>query len=356
MGKHTLAGLLVVSAVGALLFVPGCDWFEEQAALNIPPTTEIVGCPPSEVDEGEDLVFRWTGSDVDGDVVAYEWSFNDGPWVQTEDDSALIEAVDEGDHSFVVRAIDDMGDADPLPPRCGFKAIAVGELMDRVVLVELFTTRTCANCPRAEEALNNLLEGMGRESLSVIAYHDWRAGNPGSDLLGTEETVARIKWYTDDPTFPGRPGYWPTAVFDGLRIVEGAETVVQAESNYSVEIGLREGVGSPLSITVDGNLAAAEGTVRAGVKVTGRLPEGALVLRAVVVEDHVLQYTSYYDFVARRILQDEPLYLEAIGDSASVEWVFPIDESWNAAGLDVVVFAQNDDGREVIQSRRLLED
>ena len=348
-----LKALLILSSA-ALLISLGCDWFEEQVADNLPPSTEIIDCPSSEVDEGDDLLFKWVGSDVDGQVVAYEWSFNEAAWVETEDDSVIIAAVGEGEHSFSVRAIDNEGDADPLPPRCAFSALAMGEFADRVVLVELFTTRTCANCPKAEEALNRLVNSMGRENLSVVAYHDWRAGEPASDPLGTEETVARIRWYTDDPTFPGRPGLWPTAVFDGLRIVEGAETVEQAESNYSVEIQLREGVGSPVRLTVGGSLSGPDGSITAGLKATGRLPEGALVMRAVVVEDHVLQYTSYYDFVVRRVLEDRPLNISAIGDSASAEWTFPVDESWNVGKVDVVVFVQNDAGREVIQSRRLL--
>lgn len=355
MMKMRAASIMLGVAL-TLLLINGCDWFEEPPAENLPPATEIVQCPSSEVDEGDDLLFRFTGSDVDGRVIGYEWSFNDAPWVWTEDDSVVIEAVDVGEHLFVVRSIDDKGDSDPFPPRCDFTAVAVGEVVDRVVLVELFTTRTCANCPKAEEALLNLLQGMGRVNLSVIAYHDWRAGDPTSDPLGTEETVARIRWYTDDPTFPGRAGLWPTAVFDGLRIVEGAETAEQAESNYSTEIGLRELVGSPVRLAVSGGLETGGGNVRAEVKVTGRLPEGTLVLRAVVIEDHVLLYTSYYEFVARKILGDEPLDLVAIGDSTAATWTFPIDASWDLGRLDVVVFVQNDAGREVIQSGRLIEE
>ena len=324
-------------------------------AENLPPATELIDCPDAEVDEGDDLLFRWIGTDVDGVVVGYEWSFNGADWVETEGDSALIEAVDVGEHSFEVRAIDDKGDVDPAPPECSFTALAVGELVDRVVLVEMITTRTCGNCPKAEEALNNLLVTWGRPNLSVVAYHDWRAGNPASDLLGTEETVARIQWYTLDPTFPGRPGWWPTVIFDGLRIVEGAETVEGAEADYTVEIEMREAVGSPVRITVDGEVSGSGGTVRAGVKATGRLPAGPLVARCVVIEDHVLQYTTYYDFVARRVLEDRPLTIADIGDSTSAEWTFPVDEAWNLERVDVVVFVQNDDGREIIQSGRLLE-
>jgi hypothetical protein len=348
-------GKAAVLAVLAVLVIAGCDWLEGQPAVNLPPSTELLECPGGEVDEGEDLVFKWTGSDIDGTVIAYEWSLNGSDWVTTTDDSVVIEGAGEGEQYFTVRAVDNKGEVDPAPPRCDFTVLAAGELMDRVVLVEVFTTRTCANCPRAEEALNNLLDSMERADLAVVCYHDWREGIPASDPLGTAETVARIQWYTDDPTFPGRPSWWPTAVFDGLRIVEGAETVEQAESNYSVEIARRAQTGSPLRLTLAADLAGEEGSVQAGAKVMGRLPEGPLVYRCVIVEDHVLLYTSYYDFVARRVLEDRPLTVAAIGDSASAEWTFPIDDSWNTERVDVIVFVQNDDGREVLQSRRLKE-
>lgn len=356
MKMRTLTVLAVALSTGAMLLAAGCDWFEEQSTENLPPATEITDCPGSEVDEGEDLLFRWIGTDVDGVVVGYEWSLSGGDWMETEDDSVIVEAVDEGDHSFIVRAVDDKGDVDPVPPQCDFTALAVGELVDRVVMVEVFTTYTCANCPKAEEALNNLMESMGRAGLSVVGYHDWRGGDPNSDLLGTEETVGRIKWYTDDPSFPGRAGWWPTVVFDGLRIVEGAETVEGAQANYAVEIQMREEVGSPVRLTVDGAFSGAGGSVQAGIKATGRLPEGPLRARCVVIEDHVFQRGFYFDFVARRVLEDKALNLAEIGDSTSVEWTFPIDDSWNLGNVEAVVFVQNDAGREILQSTRLFEE
>lgn len=345
-----LAGLAVAAS---LLVIAGCDWFEEQAMDNLPPATELLACPGTEVDEGEDMLFRYKGTDSDGVVVGYEWSLNGGPWVRTRYDSVVVKSVEEGEYSFMVRAIDDVGDADPAPPECNFTARAVGELMDRVVMVEMFTTYTCGNCPRAEEALNNLMEVMGKAGLSVVAYHDYKGGDPNTDLLGTEETVARIQWYTDDPTFPGRAGWWPTVVFDGLRVIEGAETVEGAQAGYAAEIQMREERGSPIRLTLTGDLSGADGGVRAGVKATGRLPEGTLAARCIIIEDHVYQRGFYFDFVARRVLEERPIAIAEIGDSASVEWTFPVDDSWNQGELDAVVFIQNDTGREVLQSGRL---
>jgi hypothetical protein len=356
MTAKRAALLAVLAAAAAVLAISGCDWFEEQSTENLPPATELVTCPGSEVEEGEDMLFRWVGTDIDGVVVGYEWSLNEAPWIETEDDSVVVEAVGEGEHSFVVRAIDDKGDADPVPPECNFVAVAVGELVDRIVMVEMFTTYTCGNCPKAEEALNNLMEIMGKSGLCVVGYHDWRGGDPASDLLGTEETVGRIQWYTDDPSFPGRAGWWPTVVFDGLRIVEGAETVEGAQANYATEIQMREEVGSPVRLSLTADLGGDEGSVQMGIKATGRLPEGPLRARCVVIEDHVYQRGFYFDFVARRVLEERALAIAEIGDSTSAEWTFPIDDSWNMGKVDVVVFVQNDAGREILQSRRLLEE
>jgi len=346
--------LLTVLLLASSLTPAGCDWFEAQVSANVPPATEIMDCPGSEVDEGQSIVFRWTGSDIDGDVVGYEWTLDGDSWFYTEDDSAFIEKIGAGRHSFSVRSVDDRGDVDPAPPVCEFAALAVGERLDRVVLIELFTTRTCANCANAEAALNELLDVMGRDSLCVVAYHDRSPGAPGADPLATDETVARIDWYTDDPSFPGRANWWPTATFDGIYVAEGAQFVDQTREEYDLLIGLRERSPSPLELALSGEFSAGAGHIEVVVKARGRLPEGALVLRAVVVEDHVFQPPSLVDFVARRIRDDEILGIAEIGDSSYVGWDFEIDEDWNLSNLDVIVIVQNDSNREVLQSRRLV--
>jgi hypothetical protein len=347
--------LLVIVAVLA-----GCDWFEDPVEANLPPETELLDCVTAQgVTEGDDVRFTWSGSDIDGRVSGYEVSFDDGPWEATLLESLTVSDVSRGDHLFAVRAIDDDGDVDPDPAQCAFTARVAGQTVERAVLVELFTTNTCPSCPKAETALKALLAEMGGEALSLVAYHDKPTDAPDSDALATDQTDGRIAWYTENPSFPGETDTWPTVVFDGLRIVEGALTAEQAEANYRLEIATRAETASAISLHLDGEIEASEGTVDAVVRAEDVPPEGDLVLRLVLIESDV-KYRGYFatrfDFVARLLMEDEALNLSAVGDSVSVERQFEVDPSWVLENLDVIAFIQDTGTMEVIQSGRLNSD
>ena len=139
-------------------------------------------------------------------------------------------------------------------------------------------------------------------------------------------------------------------------MVEGAETVARAKSEYRFEIDSRVERGSPLSLRVAGEIGTHGGSVAVTVKVEDEIPDGSLVLRLVVTEDGVQYpgwYASQFDFVARDMLEDEILTLGAVGDSVVVERDFSIDQSWTSSNIDVVGFVQNDLTKEVIQSGRM---
>ncbi|MFH1220263.1 MAG: hypothetical protein V1694_07390 [Candidatus Eisenbacteria bacterium] len=336
----------------AIMAFGGCDWFEPQPEANLPPETVLITeCGQlGEIDEGADVRFTWSASDVDGVVAGFEWSYDDTAWVSTTDDFTVVEAVTPGEHRFQVRARDDEGEADPTPAECNFTALAKGVLVERMVLVELFTTNICQNCDKAEAALDSMLAEIGAGRLAVVAYHDMTE----SDGLASDETVARIDWYTKNPGIPGDE--WPIAIFDGLRTVERAPTVAQARADYRVEITRRIEAGSPIRLTTEGELETSGGNVAVGVKVTGRLTSDPLVLRFAVIEDDVRYngwYADIFDFVTRDLLADDSLTVAAIGDSVGVERAFAVDETWNAANMDVVAFVQDTVTREVIQSARL---
>ena len=330
----------------------GCDWFENPVGSNLPPDTEMLGCVPTGVRVGDDLRLDWTGDDPDGAVEAYEWSYDDQPWVATEAGSVTIEDVELGRHVFKVRAVDEDGQADPTPAVCTFTVAADPEDVDRLVLIELFTTTWCRNCPNAEAALNALLAQVGSDDLCVLAYHD----TPERDGLATDATVARIDWYTANPAFPGQADVWPTAVFDGLRVVEGAGSVDQAVTDYGAEVAYRGGVASPILLGMEGEITETGGYVRVTVEARGTLPDGGLVLRLVVTEDDVSYpgtFMDRFDFVARDLLEDVTLPLGFVGDSTTVERTFGIGDSWVSDALDVVGFVQDQVTMEVIQSVRL---
>ena len=345
--------LIAVLVTTALMLGAGCDWFENQVRANLQPETEIVTCAAGQgVIEGDDVRFVWCGTDIDGDIMGCEWTFNDGPWEPTDRDTIEVREVQEGEHVFKVRAIDDDGEADPTPAECTFTAVVAGKLVDRVVLMELFTTVTCQYCPNSEDAFNTMLGDIGRDRISVIAYHD----RPEIDRFSSPEIDARIAWYTDNPAFPVPADRWPTVVFDGLRTVVGAEDAEATEASYRIEVASRAETGSPLSVGLSGEIGAGGGAVTVRVRAEDQVPEGSWVVRIVVVEDDIpyrFGFADEYDFVARLLLDDEALAVEAHGDSMSVDRDFVVEETWVPENMDVIAFVQNTVTMEVIQSGRL---
>lgn len=342
--------LLIVPVT--LAVAAGCDWFENPVESNLPPDTEILDCAPTGARVGDDLWLDWNGHDPDGMIEGYEWSYDDGPWVRGEAGSILIEDVTLGRHVFKVRAIDEDGVADPTPAVCTFTVSADPEPVDRIVLVELFTTTWCRNCPNAEGALVQLLTQIGSDNLCVLAYHD----TPERDGLATPESVGRIDWYTANPAFPGQTDVWPTVVFDGLRVVEGAGSVGQATADYGAEIAARRDAASPILLRIEGEVTGSGGHVRVGVHARGTLPDDKLVLRLVVTEDDVPYpgtFMDEFDFVVRDVLEEATLELGFVGDSTMVERSFEVDDSWINDNVDVIGFVQSQVTMEVIQSARL---
>ncbi|MCD4690494.1 hypothetical protein K8S17_03445, partial [bacterium] len=287
-----------------------------------------------------DVVMRWTGADTDGDIVNYEWTYDDTLTEVTTADTLLIEDVTEGDHVFTIAAVDDDGDTGEVAT-CTF---SVGpRIVNRNILVEFLTDFACTNCPNGEEALENLMDEYGRDRLCVVAYH--------SSALGTDETVARQIWYQEALEFPNPIGH-PCAIFDGLRLIIGAPSVPEAEAEYEFEIELRQPVGSPLSMELSGDLSAGVSlTVR--VLVHDVLAAGTYVLRTVVMEEDVNFAHHLFPFVARDVLDDQSFTLTEVGDLTEIVYDVVLDPAWNAANLDAIAFVQNDDTLEVIQSVRL---
>ncbi len=322
----------------------GCDWFSDPVAVNFLPSVTITECPQAgALLAGEDTVIRWVGTDIDGDVTSYEWTYDDTVTGSTTADTLLIEDVGEGDHVFAVAAVDDAGD-EGAPATCSFSAGPAGGLVDRNVLVEFMTDFACVNCPNGEAALENLMDAYGRDRLCVVAWHTLQP-------VGTPETAARETWYLDHPEFPGGTGH-PMAIFDGGRLIIGATSIPTAENDYEFEIELRRAVGSPLSMELTGDLTA-RASLTAKVRVEDALPAGTYTLRTVVLEEDVDFAQHLFPFVGRDILDDESFTLAAVGESTEVDYNVTLGPGWNTANLDAIAFVQNDDTLEIIQSARL---
>ena len=177
-------GLLLI-ALGLVFLATGCsdDALIGESVPNSPPDTQVEATPPNLGAASFSIDFFWSGSDPDGSVVGYEWIITDngpdnilapadttGEWNFTEvSDSTFIVAADipefEPDvenpqlddpkdirfwqtHTFLVRAIDDLGRRDPSPANVSFTATT---LAPRIEINEPIvpSTPTCVEGPLA---------------------------------------------------------------------------------------------------------------------------------------------------------------------------------------------------------------
>lgn len=220
---------------------------------------------------------------------------------------------------------------------------------ERTVMFELLTTRVCTNCWKAEEALELLRTTYGPLGPCVVAYHDY----PGPDPVATDETVARIDWYMSDPKFAPYADQYPLVIVDGDSVVVGAPTVAQAYAEYQQDFLARKPIGSPVTVKVEGSIAARDGDVDITVKVVDTMPLGPNVLRVVVAQEVVVAPPDTFLYVARDLLDDETLLISAVGESVVVNRTFTVDPGWDVSELDVVAFVQDDSTKEIMQSAAL---
>ena len=341
------SGVVIVALV-AFAMMGGCDWFDAPSQINLPPETTITTCPSSLVPPGDNVTIRWTGSDPDGEVVEYQWTFDDTLEGTTHAKTMVVTGVEEGTHSFTVASIDNDGEIDASPAECTFTA-SFGSYVERVVLCELLTTQICPNCWKADLALERMIEEFGEGNLSVVSYHD----EPPGDPLATPETLARCDWYYAFPEFSHLDGHYPTTLFDGLTYDSGAADITATEIAYRTQIEARQDVGSPVSIELQGEIGGERGSVTATVRVHHQLPESSYTLRMMIIESEIWDGAHFASFVVRDMLDDEPLTVDAVGESLVVSREFALGE-WNAEHLDIVALVQDDSTAEVIQSGRLM--
>jgi hypothetical protein len=335
---------VAIVALVAFAIAGGCDWFNDPSQINLPPETTITSCPSPLVPPGDDVTIEWEGSDPDGQVVEYQWTFDDTLGGTTTETSMLIEEVEEGAHTFTVASVDNDGEVGS-PAECTFTA-SLGDYVARVVLCELLTTENCSNCWVADYALLRSLHEFGRENLSVVSYHY----SPPYDPLNTEEVSDRCDWYYNFFTIAGA---FPVTIFDGLTADSGAADTTSTIVAYRMQIEARQAVGSPVSVELRGEIDGGRGSVTATVRIHHQLPESSRTLRMMIIENEIWDGAHFVNFVVRDILEEEPLTATAVGESLVVNREFALGE-WNVEHLGIVALVQDDATAEVLQSGRLL--
>ncbi|MCD6246214.1 T9SS type A sorting domain-containing protein [candidate division WOR-3 bacterium] len=225
---------------------------------------------------------------------------------------------------------------DQVPQNDTMKSQIIVQYYPRTVLLEIFTGTWCPSCPPAAQAADQLKNEVG-DSLSVIEYH-----------------------LSDNYTFSGcnvRDSYYgiqyvPTAEFDGIiEEIGGSSSTYSIYRNY---FNQRKILPKYFNIDMNALYRINQGTgyVVADISPIDTMPQGNLKLRYAITETGIEQAWQSEDslfWVAREMLPDAngKALTGAISDTES----FTIDGTWNVDNCYLTLFIQDDNSKEVYQTK-----
>ncbi len=219
----------------------------------------------------------------------------------------------------------------------------IGEVVERKVLIEEFTSQGCVNCPTGKEILDKAVKGLDR--VVMVAHHTGFSPDiftvAGSTLLhcfyNSSTTFAPAVMFDRQPA-PGNPG--PVSQIDDYmrprilaRLDSPAEVALDLKRNYDA---------STRRLTVQVAVRQVEGmAVGANPSVSVYLLESGMV---------AFQSPNFNDYVhehANRMFMTEvlgdPVELSS-DDTTLATYSAKIDEAWNVDNMEVVAFVSNRDG------------
>lgn len=226
-------------------------------------------------------------------------------------------------------------------------AVSTTAAVERCVLVELFTSIVCGNCHYAEAALDSLTQEYPDSSLAIIRYHCI----PAPADTNYKPTLYRPESQDRWTSYYGQSSA-PRTFFDGGMLVAGADDSSYYDFKDSVEV--RRAIPSPLSmsLSVTYDTTSRSGQVFAQVIAVDSVEEEDLYLRYALIESEAIHIADVYQEVLRDMIPDAQGVSFSIdqGETFNDTVDFTIDTLWFPENCDMVVFVQDDDTKEVLQS------
>lgn len=230
---------------------------------------------------------------------------------------------------------------------CSDAPVLVIKPTNRVVLAELFTWMRCGYCPYAAHALDSVAADFP-DSMVVIAYHRRVAG----DTLSPAYSETRMGVYYSS-------GGEPATTFDGGNVVRTSGPEDDYPTFHAMTLAARN-VVPEAQLGVSAQAGDSDGTVRVWATGVSGTPADTLRLFVVLTEDSVRAYLSgETDFLFRHVMRQmlpgvggDSVDL-SVGDTVVKEYDFQVRPSWNRSMLGVVVFVQDIQTHQVLQTSYL---
>jgi hypothetical protein len=232
-----------------------------------------------------------------------------------------------------------------------FQLIPLSQENQRVVMVELFVAPTCPNCPKAKDAMAQLLEQYGFDKLVILEEYGWNI-EPNYTGWATSETIDRFKWYTDSL---GIPRHTPDTYFNGLN-----QSVHYSESsynNYKVAIDEELAKAPKINISASSSVDIANLTVSINSSIENISSENLtdLIVGAMIYEDSVYLGSEgkNVNHIVRDIINSEEIINFASG--ASQEFSLTSETLSNVHDINnihIVVYVQAPESptKEILQA------
>lgn len=243
-------------------------------------------------------------------------------------------------YSYDVKAIYDEGTSDGAGP----VELKVPDGIDRqIVIVEMGTGTWCGYCPGAAMAADEMvINGL---NVGVIEYHY-------NDDYATDESTDRLSSYYNVL------GY-PTTFFDGVLDYQGGSSTESVYEDFYPRYIIRSEI--PSLFVLDAyhyNLIDNIHQLNINIEMVDEypFPEHELVVQAVVTESHIEEewgggIMDELNYVCRDMIPDQhgtELSL-IVNNTQYLTLDFVIPEDYNTDHLEVIVFIQDNNTKEVLQ-------
>jgi hypothetical protein len=219
----------------------------------------------------------------------------------------------------------------------------------RKILVEIFTSTTCAPCFAADDFyFNNWLPNYGgADQVITLSYHVWWPA-PGDDpmyLANTAPVQARVSYYQ------GGTAYAPRAFIDGF--IDGTSNF----ANWPGAVETRFLDPSPVSITLTGGRSGNTLNMNASIHADAAVNSSNWRVHWVMIEGDISQpqnsgngYVPFiHHYVHRSMTPDANGSAIAIsqGQTVNIPKTITIPGTWIPGNCKVIVFVQNNTDKKL---------